>query len=462
MNARNVLRRSPAETFAYTPVCIAYVLALAALLLWTGCREIDAVRDVLRPATPYERYTETLREAELDATALGRAWLAAGPEALRTPLEARLPLREIGYFDPARPAAVAYRFAARQGQEVRIALSASDSLRLFVDLFEVPGDTSAAPRHVAHADSAEAASPVALTVEVPRDQAYLLRVQPELLAGGRYELSVAAGASLQFPVSGVDSRVIRSFFGDARDGGARDHHGVDIFAPRGTPVVAAADGYVTRVRTGGLGGKTVWMRTSAGGASLYYAHLDSQIARPRTRVETGDTLGLVGNTGNARTTPPHLHFGIYRRGPVDPYPFVHEPLPAPASDPIEAERLGRWARVAVARANLRAGPTTETPVRRALPRHTALRLGGSTGTWRRVRLPDGASGYVAASLLRPAETPLRTLRLSEGRLLRHRPAPFAAATDSLAAGTQVEVLATAGRFSLVRTGGRAGWIALRS
>ncbi len=61
----------------------------------------------------------------------------------------------------------------------------------------------------------------------------------------------------------------------------------------------------------GLGGKQVWLRDTKRGQSLYYAHLDS-IAKTSGSVKTGDTLGFVGNTGNARTTPPHLHFGIYK------------------------------------------------------------------------------------------------------------------------------------------------------
>ena len=70
------------------------------------------------------------------------------------------------------------------------------------------------------------------------------------------------------------------------------------------------------------GEKTVWLRDGERGLSYYYAHLDSQLVRAGEYVERGDTVGLVGNTGNARTTPPHLHFGIYANGARDPYPYL--------------------------------------------------------------------------------------------------------------------------------------------
>ena len=82
--------------------------------------------------------------------------------------------------------------------------------------------------------------------------------------------------------------------------------------------------------TGGIGGKHVWLSSGMlgiGGARYYYAHLDAFNVESGDSVSTGDVLGYVGNTGNARTTPPHLHFGIYTSfGPVDPAPFLR---PAP-------------------------------------------------------------------------------------------------------------------------------------
>ncbi len=133
--------------------------------------------------------------------------------------------------------------------------------------------------------------------------------------------------ALAVPVHDVKRLSLRSSFGEPRSGHRR-HQGIDIFARRGTPVVAAAEGMVVRVgTTDRLGGNTVWV---AGKPSTlyYYAHLDGfrRGLRVGEHVEAGEVLGRVGNTGNARTTSPHLHFGVYPAArafwPVDPTPLL--------------------------------------------------------------------------------------------------------------------------------------------
>ncbi|MGO1460730.1 MAG: M23 family metallopeptidase [Marinobacter sp.] len=77
--------------------------------------------------------------------------------------------------------------------------------------------------------------------------------------------------------------------------------------------------------TGGIGGNHVWLSggmLGIGSASYYYAHLDSFAIESGDVVKKSEILGYVGNTGNARTTSPHLHFGIYSGGPIDPAPFL--------------------------------------------------------------------------------------------------------------------------------------------
>lgn len=132
----------------------------------------------------------------------------------------------------------------------------------------------------------------------------------------------APSASMVFPVTGKKSK-IGSFWGAVRDGGRRKHEGIDIFAPKKTPVVAVTDGIVTSVGNGGRGGKTVWLRSLDNGFTYYYAHLDQQFVHFGQIVKKGQAIGSVGNTGNARLTPPHLHFGIYTaKGAVNPLPYV--------------------------------------------------------------------------------------------------------------------------------------------
>lgn len=405
--------------------------------------------------TPHEAYAASLEQAGLLHTALGRAWEAAGLQALAEAAPLSIPFREARYLDPAVPSAVGYRLDLRRGQELQILVAAEpgDSARIFIDLFEAPRDSASVPRHLRSADSTRT-----LGYRVRRDRTYLLRVQPELLRGGRYTITVQTGASLAFPVADHTSRAIRSVFGDPRDGGRRRHHGVDIFAPKGTPALAATDAVVTRVRTGGLGGKTVWLRDAYGHA-LYYAHLDSQIVRQGMRVSVGDTVGLVGKTGNARTTPPHLHFGIYQNGPVDPYPFIHAPTERPATLRVDTTRLGHWTRIARDRTPLRAAPGRRADVLRELPLHTALYVAGGYGGWFRVHLPDGTAGYLSATLVEPLGDPVNEVRLATGRPLRRLPTPSALAIDSLAAETPVPVLGRFDDFLYVASpAGRSGWI----
>jgi murein DD-endopeptidase MepM/ murein hydrolase activator NlpD len=157
-----------------------------------------------------------------------------------------------------------------------------------------------------------------------------------------------------FPIPDRSLSAVQSGFGAPRDGGARDHHGIDIFAPRGTPVIAIADGMV-RTDDTPRGGRVVWLREARLGRNLYYAHLNDWAVPSGTPVRVGDIIGYVGNTGNARTTPPHLHFGIYDRGPTDPAPFLWRDDPVPPRLTLSLAPIGSWvhdrARVMAARRN---------------------------------------------------------------------------------------------------------------
>lgn len=134
-----------------------------------------------------------------------------------------------------------------------------------------------------------------------------------------------------FPVAPPDLPLIDSF-GFPRMPGTPDEHwheGIDIFAPAGTPLVAAERGVITKVGSSRLGGLSVWLRGESG-ADWYYAHLQSHAPGMVAGlvVEAGDLLGYVGNTGNAATTPAHLHLELHPggradgNGPVNPYPLL--------------------------------------------------------------------------------------------------------------------------------------------
>lgn len=133
---------------------------------------------------------------------------------------------------------------------------------------------------------------------------------------------------LPVPVRGVRARDIGDTFGAPR-GSDRTHAGVDIFARRGTPVLSSTRGVVVAVREGGLGGRQVWILGPAR-ERYYYAHLENWTTGLDLGdvVEPGTALGTVGTSGNARGTPPHLHFGIYgREGAYDPLPLLRAGAP---------------------------------------------------------------------------------------------------------------------------------------
>lgn len=134
---------------------------------------------------------------------------------------------------------------------------------------------------------------------------------------------LTAPDALPVPVRGVEARRIADTWGGPRSGG-RKHEGVDIFAPRGTPVTSTTRGVVARTGDYGLGGRQVWI-IGPGGERHYYAHLE-RIAPDIARfalVEPGTLIGHVGDSGNARGTPTHLHYGIYAAsGAHNPWPLL--------------------------------------------------------------------------------------------------------------------------------------------
>ena len=176
---------------------------------------------------------------------------------------------------------------------------------------------------VAALDSKRAAKLVATTVLDGADSA-LLAKQIQLAAiqaGGGI-----VGAGFVFPVGGPHS--YSDTFGAPRMFGtsyAHLHQGTDIFAAHGTPLLACERGVVIKVGSDVLGGTKLWL-VGASGTRYYYAHLSAfaEGVVENTLVQAGDVVGYVGNTGNAATTPAHLHFQVHPNGgpAVNPYPLL--------------------------------------------------------------------------------------------------------------------------------------------
>lgn len=140
-------------------------------------------------------------------------------------------------------------------------------------------------------------------------------------------MPLEADSVLLMPVRGRRVREIADTWGAPR-GGGRVHEGQDIFAPTGTPVYSATSGYVYRIAENPRGGKTV---TVVGGAGIryYYAHFSAYAEglEEGQYVTTATRLGYVGNTGNAQSTPPHLHFGMYGGSYESCAWIAQDPLP---------------------------------------------------------------------------------------------------------------------------------------
>lgn len=155
------------------------------------------------------------------------------------------------------------------------------------------------------------------------------------LPDGAKEVSSAAAeyrGRLIVPVAGIGIAGLTDTFTEARSEG-RSHDAIDILAPGGTQVVAAAAGRVEKLFLSERGGKTIYVRSPDGQWIYYYAHLDAYhpgIAEG-DRVAAGDRLGFVGSTGNADPSAPHPHFAVhhmrpgaswYQGKPVNPYPLL--------------------------------------------------------------------------------------------------------------------------------------------
>lgn len=142
----------------------------------------------------------------------------------------------------------------------------------------------------------------------------------------------AGKGSLVIPVAGVRADQLSDTFDDAR-GEGRVHDAIDIMAPRGTPVIAAAAGTVEKLFDSKLGGLTVYVRRTGGQWIDYYAHLDGYapgLVEGR-KIPQGHGIGTVGSTGDASPEAPHLHYAINAMAPgegwwqgkaVNPYPLL--------------------------------------------------------------------------------------------------------------------------------------------
>ena len=176
---------------------------------------------------------------------------------------------------------------------------------------------------VTELDAKRSALTVAATVLDGADSVLLAKqIQMAAVRAG----NAVVGGGFVFPIAGPHS--YSDTFGAPRMFGtsyAHLHQGTDIFAASGTPLVAVERGVVIRMGSDVLGGTKLWL-VGASGTRYYYAHLSgfAEGLVDNTVVSAGQLVGYVGNTGNALTTPAHLHFEVHPNGgpAVNPYPLL--------------------------------------------------------------------------------------------------------------------------------------------
>ena len=426
------------------PNRIKIVFAFALLMNLLACK--SGPFNLIKPASPHEQYQRKLVTAGLHQTNMGVAWINTSQSVLAKALTINLPYQEKGYFSAEKVEGAAFRFKLTKGQQLKVKLSSKQEsgLMIYTDLWAQPLEGSL--KWLSSADTLNN------TLQFDADQTgnYVLRLQPELLASGAYTLTITTGPSLAYPLKSANRNQIQSLYGVGRDDNSRKHEGIDIFAPFRTPVIAVSAGTVTSVNTNNLGGKVVWFRPAGKNYTLYYAHLDEQTVSAGQTVVYGDTLGRMGNTGNAQTTPPHLHFGIYTNGgAVDPLPFVDPTIKNPEQIRTSTAVLNTTMRT-ISSASL-AGNSLKVG--------TILRVTAATGNEYRVELPDQQIGYLSGKAVVPVSKALSKYKAKLLQPVFDQPDSAAAVKSNLAIGQTVDVLGVFGDYQLMIDGNQqTGWI----
>lgn len=372
-----------------------FLLFTLILTFFYSCSQLNKATDLVKNPSARERYQ---RDFDI-SNELFQIWEDQVGLALNDSIQVHLPYAEAGKFTPKGFEIFSYNILMNLGEKLHILVEKDSAAQLvFIDLYRQENDSLKSYKKIEGSNY----NKNALTREIEKPGMYKVVIQPEINANSPFNIKIKKTSVYEFPVAGGTNRSIQSFWGAARDGGRRSHEGIDIFAQRGTPVIAVTDGRITSSGERGLGGKQVWLRDTKRGQSLYYAHLDSIAPLGNSRVKTGDTIGFVGNTGNARTTAPHLHFGIYKGygGAIDPLPHVYlidEPNFENPGDVPQTQNL-----VTRSTSNLRDQPTTNrSQVIASLPARDTLRFLGKTKEWYHVRTTGNQAAFIHESLVAP-------------------------------------------------------------
>ena len=362
-------------------------------LILFSCKKIKEILDI---NSPRQEYANTVKDINVFDSTMIYKWEASWDSALFQTVAIDIPYKETGYFAAKSPKATAFKFNLDRGEIIIIEIESKE--KLFAELYKTSEKDPLKTDRIDYIEKDK----TSLELEVKNPGEYIFKMQSELLAQGYYDVVIRKKPQLIFPVAGVDSKAIQSFWGASRDGGIRSHEGVDIFAPKGTPVIASVAGIASSTDNK-LGGKAIWIYQPQKKRSLYYAHLDSQYIKTKI-VRVGDTIGTVGNTGNAKFTASHLHFGVYLtgKGPIDPLPFIDNKSLYPSevnSNAIDFldKRYGKVKNSA----NVRVGPSLNSDVDTTLRRGATVAVSAASNDFYRVKLLNGKQGFIYHTLLIP-------------------------------------------------------------
>jgi len=366
------------------------------IIFLAGCSQLNKATDLITNPTSKERYKRDYKISD----ELYRIWEDQLALAFKDSVKIETPFLQAGNFKPRSFPVYSYNLDLKTGEKLDISVEVDSSSQLvFIELYQLQNDSLKTYRNISASDFNRRS----LTHEIEFTGTYKVVIQPEINASSPFRIKMRTQPVYQFPVAGGKNTNIQSFWGANRDGGRRSHEGIDIFAARGTPVVAVTDGYVTSTGDRGLGGKQVWLRDQKRSQTLYYAHLDSIAKEGRRNVKAGDTLGFVGNTGNARTTPPHLHFGIYKgyRGAIDPLHFVFQ-FDEPNFDfPGVVPQTPTY--ITKGTANLRSFPASSrnSQVIGNLKPQDTITVLGKADEWYHIRTRELQAAFIHESLVAP-------------------------------------------------------------
>ena len=419
------------------------------LLFMASCNSVK--KSFFSRQSPREKYVQKLKDAGLETTLMAMQWKRAAQKALDSPLSITLPYRETGYFASESPSATGLQFPVKRGQKIFITCTENkdSASTLFLDVYEISSNKKSLLA------SAEKQNDT-IQLVVKSDGNWQIVIQAGLLETIEYSIDIYAEPSLAFPVAKSGSPKIISTWGTARDGGARSHEGIDISAKFRSPVIAAADGDVARVALNNLGGKVVFARDASSGNMLYYAHLDSQIATPGQRIKAGDTIGLIGNTGNARNTIPHLHFGIYTfSGAIDPLAFVQPVKNNFNQIAGNLSSLNKWLHVTSA-SNVFIAPDEKSMVFKKLLKNDVIKISAATGNFYKVVTADSLEGFL--NFNNASAKFIQVYTIEKDVILLNDPAQNQPGKALIKSESEIKTIGYFKNYALVNWGHLTGWI----